>query len=247
MQDVYGRYAEALRLGHQRAAEGRFKDALGHYQAAAELAGERALPNVAVGGMLLRLGKVREALAAYERALAHEPDDVDALTGRAAALLAAGRRGEAAQVHERITQGGPVGPAPAGDATPTPNSDRLMTAGEEARASRHPSAAIDAWLAESAEHRAAEHYDAAIDACLRALSLDSSAARSHVELCRVWLARGWKDLAAERVTLLERLLALQPDAHVSAALRDLAAQASQATKAPATTVAAPASAEPPAN
>jgi tetratricopeptide (TPR) repeat protein len=228
MQDIYGRYAEALRLGHQRAAEGKFKDALGHYQAAAELAVERALPHVAVGGMFLRLGNVREALAAYERALAHEPDDIDALTGRAAALLAAGRRGEAAQIHERITHGGQAVAAPAGEATATPNSDRLMVAGEEARASRRPSAAIDAWLAESAEHRAAEHYDAALDACLRALALDSSAARSHLELARVWLARGWKDLAAERVALLERLLALQPDAHVSAALRDVAAQVAAA-------------------
>lgn len=247
MQDIYGRYAEALRLGHQRAAEGNFKDALGHYQAAAELAGERALPNVAVGGMYLRLGKVREALVAFERALAHEPDDVDALTGRAAALFAAGRRAEAAQVQERVTHAGPeVGAAPADDTTITPNSDRLMLAGEEARASRRSGAALDAWLAESAEHRAAEHYDAALDACLRALSLDSSAARSHLELCRVWLARGWKDLAAERVALLERLLALQPDAPVSAALRDLAAQMAASTAVP-NASAAPAPPERPEN
>lgn len=233
MQDVYGRYAEALRLGHQRAAEGRFKDALGHYEQAAELGGEmRALPHIAVGGMLLRLGKVRDALAAYERALANEPDDLDALTGRAAALLAAGRRTEAAQVHERITHGGSAAHAPAGDATATLNADRLMAAGEEARASRRPSAAIDAWLAESAEHRAAKHFDAALDACLRALALDSSAARSHLELARVWFARGWKDLAAERVALLERLLSMQPDAHVSAALRDLATQLAAASPAP---------------
>src|SRR3954469_21783648 len=106
MQDVYGRYAEALRLGHQRAAEGKFKDALGHYEAAAELGGEmRALPHVAVGGMYLRLSKVREALEAYERALAVEPSDMDAVTGRAAALLAAGRRGEAALVHGRVLHG----------------------------------------------------------------------------------------------------------------------------------------------
>ncbi|MEP7158357.1 MAG: tetratricopeptide repeat protein [Chloroflexota bacterium] len=236
MQDIYGRYAEALRLGHQSAAEGRFKDALSHYQAAAELAGERALPHVAIGGMFLRLGKVREALSAYERALTYDPEDMDAQTGRAAALLAAGRRSEAAEVHERITHGGPLAGAPAGDATQTPNSERLMLAGEEARASQRPSAAIDAWLAESAEHRAAEHYDAALDACLRALSLDSSAARSHLEFARVWLARGWKSLAAERVKLLERLLALQPDDQVSAALRDIAAQMS----------AAPASTAPPA-
>jgi tetratricopeptide (TPR) repeat protein len=223
MQDIYSRYAEALRLGHQRTAEGRFKDALGHYQAAAELAGERALPHVAIGGMYLRLGKVRDALTSFERALTYEPDDVDALTGRAAALIAAGRRGEAAQVHERITQGGPASVASTADATGSASTDRLMAAGEEARASRRPSAAIDAWLAESAEHRAVQHFDAALDACLRALVLDSSAARTHLELCRVWFARGWKDLAAQRVTLLERLLALEPDAQASAALRELAA------------------------
>jgi tetratricopeptide (TPR) repeat protein len=236
MQDLYGRYAEALRLGHQRAAEGKFKDALTHYQAAADLAGERALPHVAVGGMYLRLGKVREALAAYERALNSEPDDVDALTGRAAALFAAGRRAEAAQVQELIMHGpqgaGQASLAHATDATPAPNADRLMAAGEDARASNRASAAIDAWLAESAEHRAADHYDAALDACLRALALDSSAARSHLELARVWLARGWKDLAAERVALLERLLALQPDAHVSDALREVAAHVAAAPAAP---------------
>jgi tetratricopeptide (TPR) repeat protein len=201
---------------------------------AAELGGEmRALPHVAVGGMYLRLGKVKDALHAYERALAAEPNDLDALTGRAAALLAAGRRAEAAQVQERINNpGAALSSAPAGDATPALNADRLMAAGEEARASKRSSAATDAWLAESAEHRAADHYDAALDACLRALALDSSAARSHLELARVWLAHGWQEMAAERVALLERLLAMQPDAHVAAALSDLASEIARKAAAP---------------
>ncbi|HEY8134979.1 MAG TPA: tetratricopeptide repeat protein [Candidatus Limnocylindrales bacterium] len=222
MVDVYGKYAETLRAGHQFAASGQLKEALRCYRAATELAGERALPHVALGGTLLRLNQPREALAAYERALELEPDQIDALTGRAAALLAAGRRTEAAQVQERIRQGPGSGPnSAAGLATPGSSADRYLASGEQARAAGKTDAAIDAWLAESAEHRVAGHHDAALDACLRALALDSSAPRTHLEIARAWLARGWPDRAAQRLQLLERLLVLQPDKEVAAAAREL--------------------------
>ncbi|MEA2678244.1 MAG: Tetratricopeptide repeat [Chloroflexota bacterium] len=221
MEDVYGQYAEALRAGHQFAASGQLKDALRCYRAATELAAERALPHVALGGTLLRLGQARDALAAYERALELEPDQIDALTGRAAALLAAGRRAEAAQVQEQIKHGPAVTSAPAGHATPASGADRYLASGEQARRAGKIDAAIDAWLSESAEHRVAGHHDAALDACLRALALDSSAPRIHLEIARAWLARGWPDRAAQRLQLLERLLALQPDKNVAAAAREL--------------------------
>ena len=70
MDDVYARYRESLRLGHQEAAEGRYAEALTHYQSAADVAADRALPHVAVGGVQLRLGHPKDALASYERALA---------------------------------------------------------------------------------------------------------------------------------------------------------------------------------
>ena len=222
MEDVYGRYAEALRDGHRFAAAGKFKDALRCYRSATELAADRAVPHVALGGMLLRLGQTRDALAAYERALQLEPDDMDALTGSAAALLAAGRRAEAAQIQERIHGGRSMANgAPAANATTRSSPDGLLASGEQARVAGKINAAIDAWLAESAEHRAAGHHDAALDACLRALSLDSSAARVHLEIARAWIARGWQERAAERLRLLDRLLVLQPDRQVAAAARDL--------------------------
>jgi tetratricopeptide (TPR) repeat protein len=218
MEDVYGRYAEALRAGHQFAAAGQFKDALRCYRTATELAADRAVPHVALGGMLLRLGQPREALSAYERALQLEPDDVDALTGSAAALLAVGRRAEAAQVQERIHSGRwAANGAPAAHAITGTGVDALLMSGEQARVAGKTNAAIDAWLAESVEHRAAGHHDAALDACLRALSLDSSAARVHLEIALAWMARGWQERAEERLRLLDRLLALQPDKQVTAA------------------------------
>jgi tetratricopeptide (TPR) repeat protein len=226
MADVYHRYAEALRDGHRFAAAGRFKEALRCYEAAADAARERALPHVAVGGMLLRLGRTRDALAAYERALEREPDDWDALSGRAAALLAAGRRAEAAQLKARLNgdPGAGGSAAPGGPTTIMPAPERMHAAGESARAAGKTDAAIDAWLAESAAHRAAGHHDAALDACLRALALDTSAARTHLEIALAWLARGWTEQANGRIRLLGRLLVLQPDDQVHAALTALVAQ-----------------------
>jgi tetratricopeptide (TPR) repeat protein len=218
VEDVYGRYAEALRAGHQFAASGNLKEALRCYRAATELAADRAVPHVALGGTLLRLGQNKDALAAFERALELAPNDVDALTGRAAALLAVGKRDEAKQVQQQLN-GSQV--SVGGHAAPMSAADRHLASGEQARAAGKTNAAIDAWLAESAEHRVAGHHDASLDACLRALSLDSSAPRVHLEIARAWLARGWHERAQERLRLLDRLLALQPDKHVAAAAREL--------------------------
>ena len=222
MGDVYGRYAEALRAGHQFAASGNLKEALRCYRAATELAADRAVPHVAMGGALLRLGQNKDALAAYERALELEPNDVDALTGRAAALLAAGRRDEAKQVQEQMYGGFmAVSAMPGYSGASLSAADRHLASGEQARQAGKINAAIDEWLAESTQHRLAGHHDASLDACLRALSLDSSAPRIHLEIARAWMARGWPDRAYERLRLLDRLLALQPDKQVAAAAREL--------------------------
>lgn len=227
MDDIYARYREALRLGHHEAAEGRFGEALRHYQAAAEVAGDRALPHVGVSGMLLRLGRAKEALAAYERALVAEPNNLDALTGRAATLLAPGRRDEAARVRRQMTdlrRSAESTTAPAGDGTPMSRADTLHAAGEEAMRAGTNEAAIDAWLAESAEYATEGHLDAALDASLRALAVAPGAPRIHLELCRLYFRRGWSDQGVERALLLQRLLTLEPDPTIEAELRRLAAE-----------------------
>ncbi|HSH22037.1 MAG TPA: tetratricopeptide repeat protein, partial [Candidatus Caenarcaniphilales bacterium] len=75
--------------------DGRPREALAHYHDVARLAGARPLPHVCIGGVLMRTGQVREALASYDRALERAPDDASALGGKAAALLADGRPDEA--------------------------------------------------------------------------------------------------------------------------------------------------------
>jgi tetratricopeptide (TPR) repeat protein len=228
MDDVYGRYREALRLGHHHAAEGKFADALNHYQTAASLAGERALPHVGIGGMQLRLGRAKDALSAYERALAIEPQNLDALSGRAAALLAAGRRDEAAKVQGLIADvrsgNMPLPAAADAGATPMSAADAMHAAGEQARSAGNTEAAIDAWLAESGEHAAADRFDAALDASLRALSVAPGAPRIHLELTRLYFRRGWTDKGVERALLLSRLLELDPDPAVQTALGALATE-----------------------
>jgi tetratricopeptide (TPR) repeat protein len=227
MDDVYGRYREALKLGHQEAAAGRFAQALRHYNVAADVAPDRALPHIAVGGMQLRLGHARESLAAYERALQNEPTNIDALTGRAAALLAAGRRDEAHKVQQEIADArraaeSPMGFAP-GDATPMSSADSHHAAGEMALTQGNTEAAIDAWLAESAEYAAADHLDAALDAALAAVSVAPSEPRIHLQLARLYFQRGWWDMGVERALLLDRLLSLDPEPTVHEQLRRLAA------------------------
>jgi tetratricopeptide (TPR) repeat protein len=225
--DVYKRYAEALRLGHQLAAQGRYRDALKHYEQAAGLAGERARPHIAVGDMLVRLGRARQALEAYERALAAEPANVDALTGQATALLALGRRAQAAEVTARLEAlrepaqadtARPIEEAPLGGA------EALHAGGERARRAGNRAAAIDAWLRESRAHRADLHFDAAIDACLRALSLSSGEPRVHLELADIYFRHGWRELAEERVRLLDLLLTTEdePDPELRAEITRLA-------------------------
>ena len=225
MDDVFARYQAALRAGHQLAADGKFKDALVQYESASHLA-DRPLPLIGVGGMHMRLGRPKEALAAYERALALEPDNLDALGGRAAALLAAGKRSEAATVQQHMVElrdgpRPPKGSVPAEMLTPLSRAEMLSIAGEQARDAGQVDAAIDAWLAEAREHAAALKFDAALVAQMRALALDTGSSRVHLELTRLYFERGWYAEANQRSASLRRLLELSPNAEVSAGLDQL--------------------------
>ncbi len=95
---LYERYKGALRNGHVASVRGRNEDAIAAYAEAATLAPDRPLPLTSLGRTQLKLGRVDDALAAFAAALRLAPRDEAGLTGRADALVVAGRPAEAAGV-----------------------------------------------------------------------------------------------------------------------------------------------------
>lgn len=102
--DLYERYKEALRVGHVAVLRGSLTAAIDAYREAAEIAPSRALPHTSLGGVLLRLGRLEEALVEYASAVARAPRDEGALLGQAEALSAAGERAEAASALDRVAE-----------------------------------------------------------------------------------------------------------------------------------------------
>jgi tetratricopeptide (TPR) repeat protein len=102
--DLYERYKEALRVGHVAVLRGALEEALEAYRTAASIAPSRALPHTSLGGVLLRLGHLEEALVEYAAAVARSPHDEGALLGQAEALTMAGQRVDAAQALDHVSE-----------------------------------------------------------------------------------------------------------------------------------------------
>lgn len=101
-ETLFERYKEALRAGHVAATRGRLEDAAAAYREAIAVAGDRAVPRIALGGVLLRAGDPEAGLAEYEAALGISADDDTALLGRAQALVVLRRTAEAALTYDRL-------------------------------------------------------------------------------------------------------------------------------------------------
>jgi tetratricopeptide (TPR) repeat protein len=224
--DLLVAYQEALRRGHQALMAGKPRDAVAEYTRAAELADDRALPHLSLGRALLALGRPAQALAAFGRARERAPADPAALRGVADALSRLGRRGEAARAAAELDRlAAESAAAEAAAEAALPPAEALTVAAERAWHARRADAAVDGWLAAARVHAADGHLDAALDVCQRALLADPAEPRVQLELCRLYLARGWHGLAAERMLLLGRLLELEPLAGVNAELAELARSA----------------------
>jgi tetratricopeptide (TPR) repeat protein len=74
------------------------------YRAAADIAPSRALPHTSLGGVLLRLGHLEEALVEYAMAVARAPHDEGALLGQAEALTVVGQRVDAALALDHVSE-----------------------------------------------------------------------------------------------------------------------------------------------
>jgi tetratricopeptide (TPR) repeat protein len=102
--DLYERYKEALRVGHVAVLRGALEEALTAYRSAASIAPSRALPHTSLGGVLLRLGHLEEALVEYAAAVVRSPHDEGALLGQAEALTMAGQRVDAALALDHVAE-----------------------------------------------------------------------------------------------------------------------------------------------
>jgi tetratricopeptide (TPR) repeat protein len=315
---ILEQYKEHLRAGHVAAMRGQLEAALDHYRQAAELAEGRAMPQISMGQVLLRLGRTDEALAAFSKALGRAPHDEAAITGRIEALIAAGRGPEAAEMLERLaevqaasdrepealgsleraltltvtrrrekraaelaTRLGVVRPAraaadvpdspdpeaaeaapdaavppeaaapgPEDHATPAPFDESrvaairatpaptpggppdLLTApdpeaffdeAEQAREAGQDREALALYVLASDAYARAGAREAALEVCQRALAISPDAPSVHLALVRLYLGRGWRERAIEKLTLLDRLLALGPASGARRQIATLAA------------------------
>lgn len=301
---LYERYKEALRRGHVAALRSRFDAAIDAYGEAASIAPDRALPHAAIGGVLVRMERLPDALAAYDRALALSPGDEPALRGRAEALAGLGRRADAADTLDRVAEvldaagrlpdaadaarralelaesrarrrsveaiaarlrasagdeaaeralnqvlrvleppveslpiadrAGGKEPAsaevphevapPEPEPEPPPDGVALGAAAEDALAAGDTVAARDGLLAAAKAHRAVGRSIAAIDACYLALAVAPADVDLHLLLAELYLERGWRTPAVDKLVLLGRLAALGDDGDTRSRLCAIASE-----------------------
>lgn len=77
-------------------------------------------------------------------------------------------------------------------------------------------------VAAAAAHRAVGHFHASIDACYEALAIAPADPGIHFALAQLYLDRGWRALAADKLVLIGRLAQLTGDTATKARLCDLA-------------------------
>ncbi len=99
---LYERYKDALKRGHVASLRGHLDEALAAYAEAAAIAPERSTPHASMGTALLRRERPADALGHYGVALQLAPRDESALLGRAQALAALGRPGQAADAYDAL-------------------------------------------------------------------------------------------------------------------------------------------------
>ena len=79
-------------------------------------------------------------------------------------------------------------------------------------------------VASAAAHRAVGQFHAAVDACYQALAIAPADPGVHFALAQLYLDRGWRSLAADKLVLIGRLAELTGDTASQARLCDLVAR-----------------------
>jgi tetratricopeptide (TPR) repeat protein len=228
---VFERYKEALKQGHVAVFKGHHKEALARYQEAASLADHRPLPYVRLGSVLLQMGRAQDAIAAYDEALARAPDDPQALSGKAAALLAAGKRHQSAELAQQVARleadqarQRAEQAASTQAAVRAAGPERLLAVAEASQRDGHAREAVAGFVSAAVGYQQQGHLDAALDACQRALGISLGAPAAHLQMARIYFQRGWVDRGVERLLLLSRLLTLEEDPLTREGVMQLARQ-----------------------
>ena len=120
--------------------------------------------------------------------------------------------GEAAAPSRVVTDPATVGTlAEDGPPPAPPNGIALGEDADDRLDAGDPDGARAGYLAAAAAHRAVGRTDAALDACYVALRLAPAEPDLHLALVELYLDRGWRTQAADKLVLLGRLVALADD------------------------------------
>lgn len=124
------------------------------------------------------------------------------------------------------SESGPASSGGSAPVAPVPPMDPAMAtaAVEEAAEAGDAEATVLAALAAAAGHRAAGSVAAAIDACYLALALSPTEPRLHLTLADLYLDRGWRPLAVEKLLLLRTLAGTAGDQPTLDAIAAMAAR-----------------------
>ena len=119
---------------------------------------------------------------------------------------------------------GPIGEEiPPPEPPPPPfNAAAAMAAVEDAAERGDATATRAAAIAAAIGHRAAGQLHAAIDACYIALATNPADPGLHLSLAELYLDRGWRTVAADKLVLLSRLVDLGDDGSTRERLCELA-------------------------
>lgn len=103
-------------------------------------------------------------------------------------------------------------PTPGGppDLLSAPDPEAFFDEAEQAREAGQTREALALYVLASDAYARAGAREAALEVCQRALAISPEAPSVHLALVRLYLGRGWRERAIEKLTLLDHLLALGP-------------------------------------
>ena len=215
--------ADALdRLAEQQAGEGKLPEALGTARRALELAESRQrrkhvetlTGHVGLAGGALKPGPETDAPVRTAPPRPEPAPEVTPASNVAPAYPEPQARPRPEPAPEPAPA--PAPEAPADGATLSARAEARLDAGDEGGARDH-------LVAAAAAHRAAGALDAALDACYLALGLAPADPELHLALAELYLDRGWRGPAADKILLLGRLVDFTQDGTIRERVCELVA------------------------